>query len=154
MNVQKPRASSRYFFLCCGAVVVLAMRGPQPPDEYSYDLPLVPMDHLRPAQTCQTTLPMFGHLYGEYWAPHGAIELSNDGGWCWLQFGQMFRRNAIVPDVQVIQLPSHGEVVARRMPDRVSIAYRPAPGFAGTDQFKVRTKGPIPHTIPFDVTVR
>jgi len=38
--------------------------------------------------------------------------------------------------------------------DRLALAYSPAPGFIGTDHFSVRTDGPVPHTIPIEVTVK
>ena len=138
---------------CAGFISILM--GPEPPVEYSFILPTVPMGNLRPAQSCQADLPTFGHLFGGDWAaPHGSFSMSNDGGWCWVQFGQMFRSLKIVPDVRVVEPPAHGEVTALRMADRVSVAYRPVPGFVGMDHFEVRTNGPIPHTIPFDVAVR
>jgi hypothetical protein len=138
---------------CAGFISILM--GPQPPVEYSFNLPTVPMGNLRPAQSCQVYLPTFGHLFGGDWAaPHGSFTMTNDGGWCWVQFGQTFRSLRIVPDVRVVELPAHGEVTALRMADRVSVAYRPVTGFAGTDHFEVRTDGPIPHNIPFDVVVR
>jgi hypothetical protein len=129
--------------------------GPKPPLDYGFTLPPLPMDHLQPAQSCQAALPTFGHLFGgDYAAPHGSITMSNDGGWCWVQFAQVFHRNAFVPNVDVVEPPAHGQVTAIRMADRVAVAYRPAPGFTGADHSDIRTNGPIPHTIPFEVTVR
>jgi hypothetical protein len=127
----------------------------EPLAEYGFTLPTIPMDHLPPAQACQADLPTFGHLYGGDWAaPRGSFSMSNDGGWCWVQFRQTFLRDIIAPDVRVIRPPLHGEAEVLRMADRVSVAYRPTTGFIGTDHFEIRTNGPIPHTIPFEVTVR
>ncbi len=125
-----------------------------PPDESGHLVPSVPMRDLPVAQVCAVALPWFGHDRGQYMPPHGTIALSNDGGWCWMQFAQDFRHVPFVPDIRVATPPAHGEVVVERMTDRVAVAYRPASGFVGTDHFSVRTNGPLPHTIPIDVTVK
>jgi len=125
-----------------------------PPSESGFPLPSVPVGDLRPSQECMTDLPTFGHPDLQYWPPHGTMTMSNDGGWCWLQFGQSFRAALIHPDATVVEPPAHGTLDLTKMSDRISMAYRPAPGFAGTDRFAVRTDGPLPHTIPVDVTVR
>jgi hypothetical protein len=71
-----------------------------------------------------------------------------------LQFIQIFRQLYFQPTISVVEPPSHGEATAERLKDRLAVAYRPAPGFVGTDRFAVRTDGPIPHTIPIEVTVK
>jgi hypothetical protein len=82
------------------------------------------------------------------------MTMDNDGGWCLLQFTQTFHTSYIVPSVRVVDPPFHGQVVAERLPGRISLAYRPAPGYTGIDRFSVHTDGPLPHTIPVDVMVR
>ena len=104
--------------------------------------------------SCVVSLPWFGHQDTGYAAPHGTIAMADDGGWCALQFVQVFRQVIIVPGFSVVEPPTHGEARAERMPERLAVVYRPAPGFVGTDHFAVRTDGPISHTIPIDVTVR
>jgi hypothetical protein len=106
------------------------------------------------AASCVVSLPWFGHESGGYVAPRGTIATSNDGGWCDLQFIQIFRQLYFQPKISVVEPPSHGEATAERLADRLAVAYRPAPGFVGTDRFAVRTDGPIPHTIPIEVTVK
>ncbi|MBS0561057.1 MAG: hypothetical protein JSR21_13485 [Proteobacteria bacterium] len=106
------------------------------------------------SRECTTDLPTFGHPDLQYWPPHGTMRMTNDGGWCWLQFGQSFRAALIHPNPTVAEPPAHGTLDLRKMPDRISMAYRPAPGFTGPDRFAVRTDGPLPHTIPVEVTVR
>jgi hypothetical protein len=125
-----------------------------PPSESGFSLPSVPVGTLRRATQCETDLPTFGHPDLQYWPPHGTMTMSNDGGWCWLQFGQSFRAALIHPEASVAEPPRHGDLDLTRMSDRISMAYRPAPGFIGTDSFAVRTDGPLPHTIPVTVTVR
>ncbi len=125
-----------------------------PPSESGFALPHIPVDDLRLSRECATDLPTFGHPDLQYWPPHGTMTMSNDGGWCWLQFGQSFRAALIHPEAAVAEPPAHGTLDVRKMPDRISMAYRPAPGFTGADRFAVRTDGPLPHTIPVEVTVR
>jgi len=125
-----------------------------PPNESGFMLPSVPVDTLQKSRDCETSLPTFGHPDAQYWPPHGAITMSNDGGWCWLQFGQSFRANVFVPNATIVERPAHGELDVEKMKDRVSLAYRPTPGFAGADRFVVQTDGPLPHTIPVAVEVR
>jgi hypothetical protein len=135
-----------------GMALALAMF--TPPEETGELVPPIPIASLPPARDCEAALPIFGHLSGEYIAPRGSMQMDNDGGWCLLQFTQTFRQIYIVPSVRVIDDPAHGQVVAQRLSGRIGLAYRPAPGFSGADHFTVRTNGPLPHTIPVNVTVR
>ena len=125
-----------------------------PQVEYGYSLPSVAMDGHARSQSCQTNLPVFGHPDQQYWAPQGKIGMSNDGGWCWIQFGQVVHSLKFVPKTAVVTQPTNGQVQIEMMTDRVSVAYRPSPGFTGSDVFEVRTEGPFPHTVPIAVTVR
>lgn len=137
--------------LGCMAVAVAILT---PPVETGELVPPIPIAGLPPAHECRAALPLFGHPAGDYIAPQGSMQMDNDGGWCLLQFTQTFRQIYIVPSVSVVDAPAHGQVVAERLSGRIGLAYRPAPGFTGTDHFAVRTDGPLPHTIPVDVTVR
>jgi hypothetical protein len=135
---------------CLGAVLAVAV----PPSEGGKSVPTEPMAGLTPAARCVASLPWFGHQDTGYAAPQGTIAMTDDGGWCALQFVQVFRQLYIVPEISVVVPPGHGEARAERLPGRLAIVYRPAPGFVGTDRFEVRTDGPISHTIPIDVTVK
>lgn len=141
----------RYRLPFCLAAVLALLK---PPDEVGLQLSAVPLHGLRPAASCDVSLPEFGHNAGDYMPPHGAITMGNDGGWCSLQFVQTFHRIFIVPTARVVAPATHGQVQIERLTDRVAVAYLPAPGFVGTDHFAVRTEGPFPHTIPIEVTVR
>jgi hypothetical protein len=125
-----------------------------PPPSSGFMLPAEPVDGLRQAGDCATSLPLFGYPDRQYSAPHGAITMSNDGGWCWIQFGQTYLDVRFTPDTTVVEQPEHGRVTVEKMKDRVSVAYQPSPGFFGADRFSLRTHGPLPLTIPFAVTVR
>jgi hypothetical protein len=123
-------------------------------NEGGHAIPSMPIDGLQPAAACTVSLPWFGHSDGMWIAPLGNIALNNDGGWCSLQFIQAFKQLEIAPAISVVAPAAHGEVRAQQLDGRLSVAYRPAPGFVGTDHFAVLTDGPYPHTIPIDVTVR
>ena len=156
MNYAK---SGGYMAVLCFAMGLLASRAlafpPVPgPVEWGYSLPSGPMDPLQRSKACETSLPVFGHPDESYWAPQGRMETSDEGGWCWIQFGQVLNSLKFVPKTIVVAQPAHGSVQVEQMKDRVSVAYRPSPGFTGFDEFKVRTEGPFPHTIPVAVTVR
>ena len=127
-----------------------------PPDEGGALVITSPIAGQPQAASCVASLPWFGHESGWYTAPRGAITTSNDGGWCDLQFIQFFRQlySKNQPTISVVEPPSHGDATAARLSDRLAVAYRPAPGFVGTDHFSVRTDGPVPHTIPIEVTVK
>ena len=145
---------------CLGVLVVLAAgsgaaRAIQPPPtEGGKAVPSTPMSGMTAAASCVVSLPWFGHQDLDYAAPHGTITMADDGGWCALQFVQVFRELSIVPGISVVAVPNHGEARAERLPERLAVVYRPTLGFIGTDHFAVRTDGPVPHTIPIDVTVR
>jgi len=146
------RAAGGRRYLSAGLAAVLAVGFAA--NEGGRAVPAAPMDGLQQAAGCTATLPWFGHSDGFWLAPLGTIAMTNDGGWCSLQFVQAFKQLAIAPEISVVDPAAHGEVRAERMDGRLSVAYRPAPGFVGTDHFAVLTVGPYPHTIPFDVTVR
>ena len=125
-----------------------------PIPESGFMLPPVPMGDLRLSGDCETSLPVFGYPDREYWPAHGGITMSNDGGWCWIQFSQTYLAVLSTPDVTIIEQPGHGRITVEKMKDRVSVAYQPSAGFAGADHFALRTDGPVPNNIPFAVTVR
>lgn len=136
------------------ALVGAARAIPPPPQEGGKAVPSIPISGMTAAAGCSSSLPWFGHQDLNYIAPQGTMTMSDDGGWCALQFVQVFRSLMFVPRISVVLTPAHGEARVEQLPERLAIAYRPTPGFVGTDHFEVRTDGPIPHTIPIDVTVR
>jgi hypothetical protein len=125
-----------------------------PPPEGGMAVPSIPMTGVQPAASCVVSLPWFGHQDYDYLAPHGSMNMTNEGGSCVLQFVEVFREIYVLPEISVVEPPNHGEARAEQLPKRFAVVYRPAPGFVGTDHFAVHTNGPIPHTIPIDVTVR
>jgi hypothetical protein len=149
---QSARAVGSRRYLSAGVAAVFAFG--MPADEGGRAVPTMPIDGLHVAAGCTVSLPFFGHSDGWWVAPLGTIAMSNDGGWCSLQFVQAFKQLEFTPAISVVAPAAHGEVRAERLDGRLSVAYRPAPGFVGTDHFAVLTDGPYPHTIPIEVTVR
>jgi hypothetical protein len=76
----------------------------------------------------------------------GTIEMVNDGGWCWIDFGVISYNLRIVPDLTTTRPPQHGTVltggIIKGERKTVRYAYKPAPGFAGTDNFAVHILSP------------
>jgi hypothetical protein len=139
------------------AFVLLAGCGPQQPQDWN----VAALSSLRPAQSCEASLPFFGHWHyiGEkdvppgYMPPDGRIRMGNDGGWCTLSNQFTWEYIPMTPLMTVAQPPQHGEVVLGATTGALRIAYRPAPGYAGADGFQVHLDAPSPETIPVRVTV-
>jgi hypothetical protein len=98
------------------------------------------LDNLKRAQSCEGSIPRFG--FGNPTPPAGTINMNNDGGWCWAQFGYVSGSRYMVPPLQTTQPPQHGTVLTGGVNDKVRFAYKPFPGFAGNDRFVVHVLGP------------
>jgi len=117
---------------------------------------------LHPAARCTASLPWFGRYpAGDeqvpeiYRAPDGRIAMDNDGGWCTIDFTYSIYAGLlpVVAPLRVARPPAHGAAEVGSVGPAMRIAYRPAPGFAGQDDFAVHMGGPEPWTIPVHVTV-
>ena len=117
---------------------------------------------LHPAADCVASLPVFGRFArgsgppGElYLPPDGRIAMANDGGWCTIDFTHSMYEGLlpIVAPLHVRRPPAHGEAMVGSVGPSMRIAYRPAPGFTGSDGFSVRMGGPQPWNIPVEVLV-
>ena len=108
---------------------------------------------------CQPSLPVFGRFYagrapfGAYIPPDGNIRMSQDGGWCQLSNVFVFSQVVTVGTLSLASPPIHGEVRTGNVGEQLRIAYRPFPGFTGTDAFVVHLDAPQPWDIPVHVTV-
>jgi hypothetical protein len=139
------------------ATVLLAGCAPQQPQDWN----VAALSTLRPAQSCEASLPFFGrwHYIGEkkvppgYMPPDGRIRMRNDGGWCTLSNQFTWEYIPMTPPMTVAQPPQHGEVVLGATGGALRIAYRPRPGYVGPDGFLVHLDAPSPETIPVRVTV-
>jgi hypothetical protein len=118
-----------------------------------------PIQPLQRAKVCTPTVNRFGHFGKTFVDPKAAIDMANDGGWCWAQF-KFGRSNGLgqsvasVPEMAVLTPPAHGSVLIGMVDEAARFAYRPQPGFTGTDSFHVSAKTPFDsYDIPFTVTV-
>jgi hypothetical protein len=70
---------------------------------------------------------------------NATISLENDGGWCWADtYERSFWLTLSAHYTTVTNPPKHGQVLVSDTANHaVRIAYRPDPGFAGTDRFIV-----------------
>jgi hypothetical protein len=153
-----PRAQRRASgpVLAVGAVLLAGCAVQQP-----QDWNVAALSSLRPAQSCQASLPFFGHWHyiGEeavppgYMPPDGRIRMDNDGGWCTLSNRFTWEYIPMTPLMTMAQPPQHGDVVLGATGGSLRIAYRPAPGYAGPDSFQVHLDAPSPETIPVQVVV-
>lgn len=64
------------------------------------------------------------------------ITMNNDGGWCWMMSSAYERGNQYGPDLKVTEQPSYGQVNIAVGEKQTRVAYKPNPGFTGTDQFR------------------
>ena len=147
--------------LLLGALPLLAA-GCQPspgPGQNAAQLQALPQ-----AKVCEASLPPFGRWYyagsgrgigGEYIPPDGSIRMDNDGGWCVIAFTHYWGhlQQPIQAPLAVSRPPAHGQVIAGSIGTSLRIAYRPDPGFTGTDAFHVRMDAVERWDIPVQVIV-
>jgi hypothetical protein len=111
------------------------------------------------AHTCVANLPPFGHwVYarddGVFTAPPNAqITVSDDGGWCQIQFEQYWGQQPIQAPLAVTVPPAHGQAVVGSVGLSLRIAYKPTPGVVGPDSFTVHMTAPDAWDIPVHVNV-
>jgi len=116
---------------------------------------------LTPAMRCDASLPYFGvHRTSRDSRPEiipadGRIDMANDGGWCVIRYQTTMPNGGLARfPAEVRTPPSNGDVVVGTLDGHLRIAYRPARGFTGEDQFLVRTTSPLIYDIPVKVRVR
>jgi len=92
-----------------------------------------PMDQLARANVCATSAY---HLMA---GANATMAIANDGGWCWSDtYEKSYWRILSADSVTVVSPPKHGRVVVSDIANHeVRVAYRPIPGFTGTDNFIV-----------------
>jgi hypothetical protein len=115
---------------------------------------------MTPAMRCETSLPFFGVYRAsrdsrpEVIPADGRMDMGNDGGWCVIRLRPTGPSGGLARFPAVVRTPpAHGEVVVGTLDGQLRIAYRPARGFAGEDQFLVRTTSPMVYDIPVRVRV-
>jgi hypothetical protein len=113
-----------------------------------------PDTSLTRAENCVASLPPFGGRGANYLAPNGTIQMGNDGGWCWLSIGWVWRGDQVVPQAKLVFGPLHGAVQIAPVDGMLRVAYKPAPGYIGRDLFKVLITGfGEKNKVPVHVTV-
>jgi hypothetical protein len=129
---------------------------PPPPQQSTAEQ----MQALESSKLCQPSLPVFGRFFfpgdvppGTYIPPNGNIRMNNDGGWCQISHIFVFREVEEVGTMTLAVPPAHGEVRTGTVGKQLRIAYRPAPGFNGIDNFVVHLATPQPWDVPFRVVV-
>lgn len=65
-----------------------------------------------------------------------SINMNNDGGWCWMMSSGTQGGNQFGPYLKLTEPPTAGEVSVAVGVTETRVAYRPRPGFTGTDQFR------------------
>jgi hypothetical protein len=69
------------------------------------------------------------------------MTMKNDGGWCWGDIHHALKGGimATVDYLVVASPPTHGQLLVGDVANgRVRVAYKPEPGFVGTDTFITR----------------
>lgn len=74
-----------------------------------------------------------------YRSPVATIVMNNDGGWCWMMSSESERGLAYGPYLKLIRPPQYGTVQIDVLETQTRVAYRPNPGFTGTDGFETRS---------------
>ena len=67
--------------------------------------------------------------------PVATITMNNDRGWCWMMSVMTVRGDVMGPWLRVTQQPRNGEISIVVLRAETRVAYRPNPGFIGTDAF-------------------
>lgn len=151
-----PCSALRWTALGAVACGLAACQPPPSPNQNAALLTSLPQ-----ARDCTASLPTFGRFptgggtgSDAYMPPEGQIAMRNDGDWCTIHFTFAVRGQIpVVVPLRVKRSPAHGQVEVGSVGQEMRIAYRPAPGFVGTDPFMVYMAGPEPWNIPVQVTV-
>ena len=89
------------------------------------------VDTLTRAGACTTS------AYHVMAGANATISVENDGGWCWADiYERSYWATLSAHSTTVTSLPKHGQVLVSDTANHaVRVAYRPDPGFSGTDSF-------------------
>lgn len=84
--------------------------------------------------------------------PVATIDMNNDGGWCWMTSTESQWGRVYGPWLSVLRQPEYGALRIDVTDANTRVAYRPNPGFAGTDGFKTRSQE-LNYEVEYRVTV-
>ena len=154
VHCKRPQAIAATAWLLAGLTAGCDI--PPPPQQST----AAEMQALMSSRLCEPNLPVFGRFFfpgdvppGTYIPPQGNIRMNNDGGWCQISHIFVFRDVEEVGTMTLATPPAHGEVRTGNVGKQLRIAYRPAPGFTGIDDFVVHLATPQPWDIPIRVVV-
>lgn len=68
--------------------------------------------------------------------PVATILMNNDGGWCWMMSSENHWGTPYGPWLRVTRQPEYGTLQIDVLESQTRVAYRPNPGFVGTDGFQ------------------
>lgn len=129
LNLRNSRATSFVLPVCAVfATVSCAEQHGAAPPRASTDL--------RKSAVCSISSPQTNALSGDA-APLAIVITmkNNDGGWCWHSRMTQIGSQLFGVKMHVVRQAHHGEVVVTVLERSTRIAYRPNPGFFGTDEF-------------------
>lgn len=72
--------------------------------------------------------------------PNATITMNNDGNWCWMNSTESWRGRVYGPFLAVTRPPQYGTLQIDVIEGFTRVAYRPNPGFVGTDAFQTRSE--------------
>lgn len=72
--------------------------------------------------------------------PRSTITMNNDGNWCWMNSTESWRGRVYGPWLTVTRPPQYGTLQIDVTEGSTRVAYRPNPGFVGTDAFQTRSQ--------------
>jgi hypothetical protein len=87
-----------------------------------------------------------------YQTPVATIAMNNDGGWCWMTSSETQWGRVYGPFLRVTQEPQNGTLRINTLETGTRVAYRPNPGFAGTDTFQTISRE-LNYQVNYEVTV-
>lgn len=87
-----------------------------------------------------------------YRTPVATIVMNNDGGWCWMMSSESARGLPYGPFLRIPRQPSYGVLQIDVLETQTRVAYRPNPGFIGTDAFRT-ISDELNQAVDYNVTV-
>ena len=84
--------------------------------------------------------------------PVATILMNNDGNWCWMNSTESQRGMSYGPFLTVLEQPKFGTLQINVTEADTRVAYRPNPGFTGSDTFRTRSQE-LNYDVNYQVTV-
>jgi hypothetical protein len=84
--------------------------------------------------------------------PIATIVMNNDGFWCWMMSTESQGGRSYGPWLRMTKPPLYGTVQIDILETHTRVAYRPNPGFVGTDAFQTISRE-LAYEVDYRVTV-